>query len=174
VDLEPYAMSFDLDARPRVLHMTNDRRMKGTDDILEVVDQLKKAGLDFDFVLLEKTTHEEAMKELAACHIFIDQVVDGKAMGVPSVIGVATLEAMAMGKAVISTFEENYSKQYPNNPVIKIPYGKDNLHNALVEALGDLSMCKEIGINGRKYVEEYHSPLKAAKRTLEIYKEIAN
>ncbi|MGD0817565.1 MAG: hypothetical protein ABR986_04120 [Methanomassiliicoccales archaeon] len=174
VDLESYEVSFNMAARPKVLHMSNDRRMKGTNEILDVVDRLKKSGFDFDFVLLDKTPHEKAMKELASCHIFIDQVVDGKAMGVPSVIGVATLEAMALGKAVISTFEETYSKEYPSNPVIKIPYGKEHLHNALVDALGNMAKCRDIGIKGRKYVEENHSPLKAAKRTLEIYKEIAN
>jgi glycosyltransferase involved in cell wall biosynthesis len=174
IDFECYSPGFDSSTRPKILHMSNDRAMKGTDTILQVIEELKANGADFDFVLLEKTPHEQAMKELETAHIFIDQFVDGKETGVPSVIGVATLEAMAMGKAVISTFEEKYSKYYPNNPVIKIPCERDHLKKALMEALSDMSRCKSIGMDGRRYVEEHHSPLKAAKRTLEIYKELVS
>jgi glycosyltransferase involved in cell wall biosynthesis len=102
--------TFDITRRPRIVHLTNNRSTKGTDLIVEAVKALQKE-MDVEFCLVEKRPHDEAMAEVSRSHILIDQLIDSKALGVPSVIGVATLEAISMGLAAVSTFDEEY-RQY--------------------------------------------------------------
>jgi glycosyltransferase involved in cell wall biosynthesis len=163
--------SFDEAATPRVFHMTTSRAAKGTDLIQQALEELKGRGLDFEFTVLERADHNVAMRELARSHILIDQVIDSKTNGIPSIIGLATFEAMAMGKAVISTFDSEYRSFYDGCPVITVEPSIEALKSKITECVSDLSRMKAIGIAGRKYVQENHSADQIVKRVMQVYEE---
>lgn len=160
--------SFDAARRPRIIHLTNNRSTKGTELIIRAMKQLK-AEIDVDFCLVEKRPHEEAMAEVSRSHVLIDQVIDAKAIGVPSVIGVSTLEAMSMGLAAVSTFDEEYRHYYPGCPVVTVRPTMEDLVSRLRGLLSDMGAVKELGIKGRQYVRTSHSPENLANRSLDIY-----
>jgi len=164
--------SFDETARPRVLHMTVNRRTKGTDLIQRALEELKGEGFDFDYSILEKVDHAAAMMELERSHILIDQVIDPGATGIPSIIGLATFEAMAMGKVSISTFDREYRDHYPGCPVITVEPDLASLKAKIKECAGDLPRMKEIGLAGREYVRKEHSADRIVRRMMPAYESL--
>ena len=160
---------FDAAARPRVFHMATNRRAKGTDLIQKALAELEQEGLDFEYVVLDRVDHAAAMRELARSHILIDQVIDARAVGIPSIIGLATFEAMAMGKVSISTFDQEYRPFYPGCPVITIEPGLGPLKEAIRKSVDDLPGIREIGLAGRSYVREKHSADVIVKRVMQVY-----
>lgn len=166
-----HGCSFDICRKPRIVHLTNNRFTKGTDLIVRAMESLKE-DMDVDFCLVEKRPHEEAITELSRSHILIDQVIDSGAIGVPSVIGVATLEAMSMGLAAISTFDEEYRSYYPGCPVVTLRPTMEDLLSRLRELLSDMERVRELGIMGRDYVRSFHSSEHLARKTLDIYSEV--
>ncbi len=93
-------------------------------------------------------------------------------MGIPSIIGLATFEAMAMGKVSISTFDQEYRRFYPGCPVITIEPNIGSLKEALAKSISDLPRMREIGLAGRNYVREKHSADEIVKRVMQAYEEV--
>lgn len=88
--------------------------------------------------------------------------------------GVVQVEAMAVGKPVISTtlpgvmdvdIEEKASIHVP-------PKDVDALANAMIKILSVESLAKQMGRNGRRLVEEKYTWEKIAKMIEEVYKEV--
>jgi glycosyltransferase involved in cell wall biosynthesis len=77
-------------ARPVVLHAPSSRRRKGTEHVLEAVE-----GLDVELDLVEGLRHDEARRHYERADIVVDQLNAGW-------YGVFALEAMALGKPVLS------------------------------------------------------------------------
>jgi len=165
----PY--SFQVDRTPRIIHLSNDRKTKGSDLVVEAMTELQKE-MTFDFCLMEKRPHAEAMKELAKSHILIDQVIDSSKIGVPSIIGVATLEAMSMGLVAVSTFDEEYRSYYPGCPVETVKPSKSSLNATIKRLLTDMERTKELGIRGMEHVRTYHSADHLAQEILRIYSSV--
>jgi glycosyltransferase involved in cell wall biosynthesis len=166
----PY--SFDPGSRPRVVHMAVNRRTKGTDLIAKALNELKEEGLDFKPVVLERIDHAVAMELLSLSHILIDQVIDPRTSGLPSIIGLATLEAMSMGKAAISTFDPEYRSYYPGCPVIAISADAEALKRAVRGCVSDLEAVRERGLAGREYVRKNHSADEIVKRMMPVYESL--
>ncbi len=170
VERMPYV--FDVDRSPKILHMATNRRAKGTDLIEQVLSDLKNEGLDFEQKVLYRVRHEDAIEELKTSHILIDQVIDSGSIGIPSIIGMASLEAMAMGKATISTFDEGYRQYYPGCPVVVVEPNAEALKDKLRWLIGDLEKARQIGVSGREYVQRHHDPDVISKRTLDVYEKL--
>src|SRR5262249_28535043 len=60
----------------RIVHAPSDASIKGTALILEALERLK-ARFDFELILVEKKTHEEAMAIYRSADLAIDQVFAG-------------------------------------------------------------------------------------------------
>lgn len=160
---------FDETVRPRVVHMFINRRAKGTDLIERVLKELKDEGTDFEYVILENVEHSLAMEELSRSHILIDQVIDSQKVGIPSIVGLATFEAMAMGKASISTFDQEFRSYYPGCPVITTSPDAEYLKATIRRCVNDLSSMRKVGLAGREYVIREHSADQIVKRIVPVY-----
>ncbi len=68
---------------------------KGTPSVLHAIEQLQKR-YNFDFKLIHGVPHAKAVAMVRDCDVMLDQFVVGG-------FGVASLEAMAMGKPVIAS-----------------------------------------------------------------------
>jgi glycosyltransferase involved in cell wall biosynthesis len=157
------------EGRVRIMHAFHNPGTKGSELIREALQELVDAGAEMDFVILEKVGHEEVLREMARSHIVIDQVVDAKANGLPSVIGVVALEAMAMGRAVVSSFDKEYRGYYPDCPVVAIEPDKAGLASALKCLVEDRAAMNATALAGPGYVERNHSPLAIAKIVMQVY-----
>ena len=159
---------FDFEAIPKVVHLTHNRAFKGTDLIIEAMEELSREGLRFKFDLVERQPNAVALERISDSHILIDQVIPGTPE-LPSVIGVASLEAMARGKAVVSTFDREYRSYYPGCPVRAIDFGKSQLKEEVRSLVHDLGGTMRVGVLGRTYVSEHHSPRGISDKVMKVY-----
>ena len=170
--VQPMDPVFDMAEQPTVVHMPTVREKKGTDLILSAVTELKKESAGFKFDLIENVPRDEAMWRLGRAHILIDQVVDEKVSGIPGLIGMTSLEAMALGKAAVCHVDPEWLKWYPGIPIVNTAVDKDDLKSVLRRLIADLGETRKIGLAGNEYVKKYHSPQALAKRFIGLYESI--
>jgi len=88
--------------KPVIAHYPSNQ-WKGTDIILEAIDELKKEGLDFHFnYSAQIVPWEDNIKRMSQCDIYIDALCPMQGDKKYGEWGVQTLEAMALGKVVLS------------------------------------------------------------------------
>ena len=163
---------FDVAEKPAVVHMPTVREKKGTQLIVSAVTELKKEGVDFNFDLIENVPRDEARRRLGRAHILIDQVVDEKTTGIPGLVGMTSLEAMAIGKAAVGHVDPDWLKWYPGMPIVNVAVDKEDLKKVLKRLVGDLQETQKIGLAGNEYIRKHHSPQVVTRRLVELYDSI--
>ena len=138
-------------SRLKIIHSPTNRLYKGTDKILNVIEELKQ-NFDFDFILAENMDRSKLLRLKSECNLAIDQV--GGQMG-GSGYGRNSIENLASGLPTITEFYDEYLKFIPENPFISCEIG--TLKNKIIEIINNLSLLKDYSIKGRKWVEKYHS-----------------
>jgi hypothetical protein len=159
---------FDASAVPKVVHVSNNPALKGTGIIKEAMAELAEEGLAFDFELVENKSHSDVLEKMAGSHVLIDQVLPGRE-DLPSIIGMVSLEAMVRGKAVVSTFDREFRSFYPGCPVQAIDFGKTPLKEAVRHLIKDMDLTMQLGVLGRRYVSDHHSPMVICDKVLGVY-----
>jgi hypothetical protein len=82
-------------AIPRILHCPSNLRGKGTFEIREIVDQLRRDGLEFEYVEISGRPHDDVIEEIRRSDFVIDQLYcDTPLAGFAS-------EAASYGKAAV-------------------------------------------------------------------------
>jgi hypothetical protein len=150
--------------KPKILHAPSDGRIKGTSMILDALKQLQ-SRYDFELILVEKKTHEEALALYRSADLAIDQVLAGW-------YGGFAVEIMAMGKPVACYIREGDMKFVPESmrremPIFKLDPG--TLVEDIAAILDRRSEWEARGQDARKYVERWHSPNLIAKAMLSAY-----
>ncbi|MFD2264567.1 glycosyltransferase [Lacibacterium aquatile] len=142
--------------RPKIAHAPTRRGFKGTEVIISAVEALQAKGLQFDFDIIEGVANSEALQRIADADIVIDQLLTGW-------YGVLAVEAMALGKPVIS-----YIRSDIDDPSIPIVNANPNtLEQQLEKLLVDADLRAEIGARARAYVESYHDANVVARTLLD-------
>jgi glycosyltransferase involved in cell wall biosynthesis len=150
--------------RPRIVHAPTNSEIKGTPLILNAVAKLKER-YDFDFVLVQGATHQEAMEIYKSADIAIDQVLAGW-------YGGFAVEMMAMGKPVACYIRDLDMQFVPEAlfedlPVLRIH--PDRLADDLEAILLASSTWSRIGERSRAFVEKWHDPEAIAEKMLSAY-----
>ncbi|WP_338062666.1 glycosyltransferase family 4 protein [Virgibacillus halotolerans] len=149
---------------PLIVHAPTLRDLKGTEFILNAVNQLKRSGLSFQFKLIEGSTHDETMSLLSQSDIVIDQLRIGAC-------GYISSEAMAFGKPVICYIRDDLVSKYsPELPVVNA--NPSTITDVLKTLIQNPQKWNELGIRGRKYVEMHHHTPIVADRYVDIYKNL--
>jgi glycosyltransferase involved in cell wall biosynthesis len=153
------------EGRPRIVHAPSDGSIKGTPMILGALEQLK-ARYDFDLILVEKKTHEEALALYRSADIAIDQILAGW-------YGGFAVEMMAMGKPVACYIREQDMKFVPpamrdEMPILRIDPGR--LVDDLAAILERRAEWQNVGKRSRRYVERWHNPDRIAEAMLYAYR----
>ena len=149
------------------IHSTNHRTHKGSRFIINAFERLKKTKMPVELTLVEGKTVAECKKLYQKGDIFITDVVTGWH-------GLTACEAMFMGRPVISylrpdiaKFHYYYAKDIPivsANPV--------NLKRQIIRLTNDYNLRKELGRQGREYVQKVHSLETVGKLRTFIYEYI--
>jgi glycosyltransferase involved in cell wall biosynthesis len=147
-------------ARPLVVHAPSNREKKGTAHVIEACARLR---VELDIV--EGVPHDEARERYARADIVVDQLNAGWH-------GVFALEAMALGKPVVSHLKPDVVERSAEAFGVRVPIvpaTADTLVDALRPLVEDAGRRRELGVAGRTYVEQVHDIDRIADRLLDIY-----
>ena len=144
----------------RVAHAPSNKKLKGTEYVIDAVETLKSNG--YDIQLLEvQGDHAKVIETLQRSDVVVDQLRLGT-------IGVVSLEAMATGTPVICYMRDDLRAKYPEAlPVVNGT--PDNIEYILKEIYNDPERRADLGDQGREYVMNYHSLPRIGERLLEVY-----
>jgi glycosyltransferase involved in cell wall biosynthesis len=149
--------------RPLVVHAPSDRQRKGTQHVIDAC-----ARLPVDLEIVEGVPHEEARKLYARADIVVDQLNAGWH-------GVFALEAMALGKPVVSHLREDVierSAEGFGRRIPILPATKETLTDVLRPLVESAQLRRELGVEGRAYVEQVHDIDRIAARLVDIYAQL--
>ncbi len=156
--IEPHYPETGGNKVPVIVHAPSNRGKKGTEGILKLLETVKG---DFELVLVENMSHDEAMKVYEKADIIIDQVAIGT-------YGVFSIEAMALGKPVVTYVSPESIEKLPADlPIVNADF--DTMAGKIEELLENPELRAEIGRKGRQYVERYHDNTVVAKQLYKIY-----
>jgi glycosyltransferase involved in cell wall biosynthesis len=148
-----------------IVHSPTNRKYKGTDLIISVIEKIKKEK-KIKFILLENYPRNELLKIKSKCDISIDQV--GGTMGGTG-YGKAGLETLAMGIPTITNMTKDYSRWLPENPFV-VANSAEELYTKINELIENVKLHNEIGANGKKWVEKYHGYKNVDGKLKELYR----
>src|SRR5215831_1698544 len=161
LDLREYAPSPPSDAdRPLVVHAPSNRARKGTEHVIEACAQLP-----VELEIVEGLRHDEARERYARADIVVDQLNAGWH-------GVFALEAMALGKPVVSHLKPDVVERTAEAFGVEVPIvpaTADTLVDALRPLAEDAALRRELGARSRAYVEQVHDIDRVAASLLAIY-----
>lgn len=147
--------------RPVVVHAPSNYLAKGSKYVIEVMERLAEK-YEFEFILVMNKTQEEALEIYRTADIIIDQLFF-------QTYGVFAVEAMALGKPVITYISDEIRKTFPPElPIFSATI--DNLDTVVEQLLQDGKLREEAGRAGRCYAENYHDNRKIARMQAEIYR----
>lgn len=140
--------TFQRKEKPIVAHAPSHRGIKGTAYVLEVFDQLKRDGVNFEILLIENVPNKLAIELYGNSDILIDQLL------CPGSGKLAT-EALACGTIVMGHMA--YDKYPQNNPIDCpiIDVNPETLYAKLKDLILDFDFRNEHSKKGRPYVEKY-------------------
>lgn len=145
--------------RPVVIHAPSHREVKGTRFLLEAANRVKEEGIDFELVLIEGLSREEARKQYERADLLVDQLLAGWYGGL-------AVELMALGKPVVAYLREEDLGFIPDEMRSELPIINATPHT-IYEVLrywltDGRSRLREAGLMSRCYVEKWHDSLKIA------------
>lgn len=146
--------------KPLIVHAPSNRQIKGSDYIEKAIDELSR-NYEFDYISIEGQSQVEAYSVYKKADIIIDQLLIGA-------YGVFALEGMALGKPVIAYISDDVAGSYPEGlPIVNASI--DTIKSQIEKLLLDAKLRYDIGVAGRKYVEDYHDCRKIAKVISKMY-----
>ncbi len=161
LDLRPFTPVPPSDReRPLVVHAPSDRAKKGTELVIAACAQLP---VELDIV--EGVPHDEARERYARADIVVDQLFAGWH-------GVFALEAMALGKPVVTYLKPDVVEQAERAFGTKVPIvsaTKETLVDALLPLVESPALRREVGAASRAYVERVHDIDVIADRLIDLY-----
>lgn len=150
----------------RIIHTPSNRKYKGTELIIKVIEKISKER-KIEFILLENKSRDLILEIKRKCDISIDQV--GGRMGGTG-YGKAGLESLGMGIPTITNMTKEYFEWLPENPFI-VANNEKELYEKLSMLIEDKKLREEIGSKGKLWVEKFHSLKNVNEALYKLYKE---
>jgi len=174
----PYATEAGLNARILpfrqadefvVGHAPTHRMVKGTDEIIRAVQNLRSKGYKVRLELIEGLSREDAQKKYQEIDLFVDQLVIGW-------YGVVSLEVMALGKPVLCFIKGRGLRFVPARMLSDLPIINADENSLEEKLVGVMQMSSEerqsLAERGLAYLREWHDPTKIAQRVVGDYRKV--
>lgn len=164
VDCSQYAPCYPASETKRVcvMHAPSQQAFKGTVHVERAVENLKRKGLEFDYVKVSGVSHAEAVELYKTADLIVDQLCGGAH-------GVFACEAMALGKPVICYILPELVSGFPEGfPIINA--NPDTIESVLEEWIQSPARLYEVGQQSRVYAERVHDVRKIANDLIRIYR----
>jgi colanic acid/amylovoran biosynthesis glycosyltransferase len=145
------------------------------EDRIEIEKLIAELSLDKAVVLLGNLQHEGFIAELQRAHIFLAPSVTAangdSEGGAPTVL----LEAQASGLPVISTYHADIPEVVVDNVsgLLAKERDVDDLAEKLMFVVEKPDCWVEMGVSGRKHIEDNHDIIKLVLRLEQLYSELA-
>lgn len=152
----------------RILHAPTDRGAKGSTYILKGLQSLQqKYPEDVEILLVENMPHKEALEKYRQADIVVDQILLGW-------YGALAVEAMALGKAVISRIEPadlHFIPELMQKDLSEAlcSAGPSDFLEKLEEMIQNRRVITDYGKAGREYALKWHHPRRVATIVKEQY-----
>jgi glycosyltransferase involved in cell wall biosynthesis len=146
--------------RPVVLHAPSSRARKGTEFVVAACE-----ALDCELEIVEGLDHREAFERYRRADIIVDQLNAGW-------YGVFAIEAMALGKPVVTFLHEEAVRRTEEAFGLDVPIvgaTKETLRDVLRPLVESPEERRRIGAASRAYAEEVHDVRRMADRLLALY-----
>jgi glycosyltransferase involved in cell wall biosynthesis len=155
-----------IDRIPRIVHAPSDPTIKGSKIIVAALESLRRR-FQFELVLVERRTHEEAMALYRDADLAIDQILAGWYGGV-------AVELMAMGKPVLCAIRDEDLRFVPNAmradlSIIRID--PDHVAESVARVLESRDQWLEWSRRSRAFVERWHDPDRIAVAMIAAYRD---
>lgn len=147
----------------KVVHAPSNRLVKGTDHIVEILEKLQTDGLEFELVMVEGKSNDEALEIYKSADLIIDDIMQGP-------YGILCMEALALGKPVMCHIDQSLVAHYPGLPIINV--NPRNLGSEVKKVLESPKLRADLSYEGRKYMEKNHDIMKSAQKFLDLYKSL--
>jgi glycosyltransferase involved in cell wall biosynthesis len=139
----------------RITHAPNHRGIKGTEFIIQAVEELQQEGLQVELILIEKKQNDEVRAIMQTkADIHVEQLLLSYAL--------SGIEGMASGLPVLACLDnEAYTRifrrfSYLNEcPILNTT--PESIKNNLRVLITNPLLRKELGRAGREYALKYHS-----------------
>jgi len=148
---------------PIVVHAATERAVKGTDEVIKAVEELKAEGEEFEFRLLERMPNKELLAQLREADIVVYNPY-GK------YTGKLGLEALASGCLLVTNYDTSFLPVPPESPVVHTT--PDNLKSNLKELFATLPQQESLRIAGRNWVEKYYETTVVCRRIVDDLKKL--
>lgn len=152
----------------RIAHSANHRGFKGSDFLVDAVARLQADGFDVELDIIERAPNQEALERMAQADVYVDQLVAGYAL--------AALEAMALGKVVISPIDSAEAQVFRRYSYLDecpiVSAQPETIESVLRELIERRGQWPEIGRKSREFCERRHSFAAAAEMWTAIYDRI--
>ena len=149
--------------RPIVLHAPSSRKRKGTEHVIDACE-----GLAVELDIVEGLRHDEARRRYERADVVVDQLNAGW-------YGIFTLEAMALGKPVLTHLRDEAVQETERELGVEVPVvpvTKETLRERIAELVADAGRRRQVGAASRTFVEQVHDADKGAERLIEIYRSL--
>ena len=146
--------------RPVVLHAPSSRGRKGTEHVVAACSEL---GAELEIV--EGLDHREAFERYRHADVIVDQLNAGW-------YGVFAIEAMALGKPVVTFLHEEAVRRTEEAFGVQVPIvsaTKETLADVLRPLIESPAERQRVGAASRAYAEEVHDLERMTDRLLALY-----
>ena len=134
-------------------HSPTNRQAKGSNHIIRAIGKLSRK-YPVELLLIENVSHRQNLELRAKCDIGVDQLGD---LG----YGISALEWLALGIPVATCLASQMAWEVSDHPFVEI--NEDNIEDRLENLIKDPQKRRELGQRGRKWLEEFHDPVKAVE-----------
>ena len=155
----------------KLLHAPNHRTIKGTNYLVDAVEELQSEGYELELILLEGQPNSVIKDKIIESDLVVDQLIVGW-------YAMFAIESMSLGKPVICFQDETLLEFYYdlgllNNKSTPLINAKPStIKKTLVYYMDNKHLLDEIGKQGREFVLSYHSLDAIGKYFDEINKKI--
>lgn len=152
-------------SRISILHAPSNKKGKGTNEIRQILNEIREEGYDFDYVEVSGMPHTEVLKQMVKADIVIDQLYCDTPMA-----GFATEAAINGIPVIVGGY---YAKQYKEvlpSPIAPTLFCEpDEFKQKLIQLMTDKKMRDEIGASEKDYVEKNCMSDIVAKKFIDIF-----
>jgi len=147
---------------PRIVHAPSHRGVKGTANVVEAVEQLRREGVPLELELVEGRAHAEARQAYERADLLVDQLVIGW-------YGAVAVELMSLGRPVVCFVDEGPAQRYaPPQLLDELPLVRAS-PNDLADVLRALLTNRraeypELARRSRAFAERWHDPAVIGRR----------
>ena len=154
----------------QVAHSPTRKDLKNTDELLAVVDELGRAGVDIRLDLIDNVPNRECLARKQQAHALFDHM--------QGYYGVTSLEGLSQGLAVIAGLDgwnRAHVAEFAGVSADRgeLPWVLARDRAELAERLrwlaADLDRCREIGAASRRFMERCWSEAKVAGRLCDFW-----